>query len=298
MKGSLSLQVWSDAGITKPNMSKLTLEPTRIGNLGDISSRALDTLSQVDCILCEDTRNSGKMLKAYGIKQKLSSFHQHNESEKTEWVVENLSKGKTFALICNAGSPLVCDPGNLLVRACIENDLKVEVIPGPTAYTTALLLSGFLEKGFHFAGWIPRKGKERQDELNYLSTIKEPVVIYESPKRLRKTLGDLAKIQPERPVAVSRELTKLHEEIMRGTLSSLTAELKGREIKGECVIVLGETGKAPGFDRAKSDVVYNYFALMKREGMPPRKAAKLAAKLLGLPAKDVYRLLLIEDEVK
>jgi 16S rRNA (cytidine1402-2'-O)-methyltransferase len=282
----------------KVNPGTLYLVATPIGNLGDITGRALETLSQVDYILCEDTRNSGKLLKVFGIKQKLTSFHQHNESEKTDWVITNLSEGKTFALISNAGSPLICDPGNLLVRTCIENGLKVEVIPGPTAYTTAMLLSGFLEKGFHFAGWIPRKGKEREEALYYISTINEPVAIYESLKRVGKTLADFANIQPERPAVVARELTKLHEEILRGTCRSLADELKGKELKGECVIVLGPAGEDSIFDRAKTDMVYNYFTLMKREGIPTRKAAKLAAKLLGLPANDVYRLLVIEDEVK
>lgn len=273
----------------------LYLVATPIGNMGDITHRAVETLRQVDLILCEDTRNSGKLLKHLGVENELSSFHQHNEAEKLNRVIGQLREGRAIALVCNAGTPLVCDPGNSLVRACIEEGINVEVIPGPTAYTTALLLSGFLEKEFHFAGWIERKGKEREATLHYLATIREPAVIYESTKRVAKTLADFAKLQPLRQAVVARELTKLHEEVLRGTCASLASDLKGRELKGECVIVLGPLGEDAAFDRGKSDMVYNYFALLKREGLPPGRAAKTAARLLDMPVKEVYRLLMIDE---
>jgi 16S rRNA (cytidine1402-2'-O)-methyltransferase len=275
----------------------LYLVATPIGNMGDITLRAIDTLGEVDFILCEDTRKAGKLLGPLGVKRELSSFHLFNEAEKLNWVISRLENGGTCALISAAGTPLVCDPGSRLVKTCIDRELNVEVIPGPTAYTTALLLSGFFERGFHFAGWLPRKGKEREDALHYLATIREPVVFYESPKRVARALADFANLQPERPATVARELTKLHEEVLRGTCSSLAEELVGQELKGECVIILGPQSERTGFDRGKSDMVYNYFALLKREGMPPGRAAKTAARLLDLPVKEVYRLLMINGEV-
>ncbi len=281
--------------MTVPN---LYLVATPIGNLGDITHRAVETLAGVDLILCEDTRKSGKLLKHYGIEKDLSSFHLFNESEKLAWVIQQLKDGKSIALISNAGTPLVCDPGYILVKTCIEEGINIEVIPGPTAFTVAMVLSGFFEQGFHFAGWLPRKGKERDEELHYLASIREPVVLHESPERVAKTLADFAKLQPERGAVVARELTKLHEEVMRGTAESLAGELKGKTLKGECIIVLGPLGEGEAFDRGKSDMVYKYFALLKREGMPAGRAAKTAARLLGMPVRDTYRLLMIDDEVE
>jgi 16S rRNA (cytidine1402-2'-O)-methyltransferase len=290
--------VQGERKIQEVSPSTLYLVATPIGNLGDITHRAVEVLGKVDFILCEDTRKSGRMLEAYGVKRELSSFHLFNEVEKLERIVSRLESGESCALISNAGTPLVCDPGSRLVQSCIMAGIKVEAIPGPTAYTPAMLLSGFFSRGFHFAGWLPRKGKERDVALRYLSSILEPIVFYESPKRVAKAFADFAALQPDRPAVVARELTKLHEEIMRGTTSSLAEELKGRELKGECVIVLGPYAVEEGFDRGKSDMIYTYFALLKREGMPPGRAAKTAARLLGLPVREVYRLLMIDDEVE
>jgi 16S rRNA (cytidine1402-2'-O)-methyltransferase len=266
--------------------------------MGDITLRAIETLAKVDFILCEDTRKSGKLLERHGVKRELSSFHLFSEARKIPWVISRLEDGASCALISAAGTPLVCDPGARLVKSCIMAGIGLEVIPGPTAYTTAMLLSGFFDRGFHFAGWIPRKGKEREEALHYLATIREPIVFYESPKRAAKALADFAKLQPEREAIVARELTKVHEEVMRGTCESLARDLKGHELKGECVIVIGHADEEYDFDREKSDVVYNYFALLKQEGLPGGRAAKMTAKLLGLSAKDVYRLLMIDDEVE
>jgi len=276
----------------------LYLVATPIGNLGDISRRAVETLAKVDIVLCEDTRKTGRLFEHLGIKRELSSYYLFNEARKLKWVTDKLEGGASIALVSSAGTPLVCDPGSRLVSACIENGLAVEVIPGPTAFTTAMILSGFFEHGFHFSGWIPRKGREREEALRYIASIHEPVAFYESAKRVAKVLADFAGLQPGRGAIVARELTKLHEEVIRGTCVSLALELKGRELKGECVVVLGPWKDAPGFDRGKSDVVYNYFAVLKREGIPDGRAAKIVAKLLGLPAKDIYRLLILENEVE
>jgi 16S rRNA (cytidine1402-2'-O)-methyltransferase len=273
----------------------LYLVATPIGNLGDITYRAVETLAQVDFILCEDTRKAGKMLEHYGVKRELSSFHMFNEAQKLPWVIKRLEEGATIALISNAGTPLVCDPGSRLVKTCIMAGIGIELIPGPTAFTTAMVLSGFFDRGFHFTGWIPRKGKERDTAIHYLATIREPLIFYESPNRVAAALADFAKLQPDREAVVARELTKLHEEVIRGTCASLAAELKDRQLKGECVIVLGPLGEDSAFDRGKSDMVYNYFALLKREGIPPGRAAKTAARLLDLPVRDVYRLLMIDE---
>jgi 16S rRNA (cytidine1402-2'-O)-methyltransferase len=288
-----------------PTRKKMELRPrtlyivaTPIGNMGDITHRAVETLARVDFILCEDTRRAGKLLEHHGLKRDLSSFYLFNEARKIPWIISRLEGGANCALISAAGTPLVCDPGARLVKTCIMAGLGVEVIPGPTAYTTAMLLSGFFDRGFHFAGWMPRKGKEREEALHYLATIREPVVFYESPKRVARALADFAGLQPDRPAVVARELTKLHEEVIRGTCSSLAEELAGRELKGECVIVIGHATEEARFDREKTDVVYNYFAILKGEGIPAGRAAKTTAKLLGLPVKETYRLLMIDDEVE
>src|SRR5918997_6469252 len=191
----------------------LTVVPTPIGNLEDITLRALRALREADLVACEDTRRTGRLLAHYEMRQDLLAYHEHNEETLAPKLAERASTGRV-ALVTDAGTPLVSDPGYRLVRACIEAGVEVEVLPGPSALTTALVVSGLPADTVVFAGFPPRKGGERTRLFGRIATEPSTFVLFESPHRLAKTLGDLS---PEAPVAVCRELTKLHEEVFRGT---------------------------------------------------------------------------------
>ena len=219
-------------------MSKLYIVPTPIGNLQDITYRAVDTLSNVDLILAEDTRVSQKLLKHYNIKTKMVSYHMHNEHKITKDVIENLNKGVAIALISDAGTPGISDPGFLLIRSCIENNIQVECLPGATAFVPALVQSGIPTNRFLFEGFLPHK-KGRTKKLTQLSKEEKTVILYESPHRLIKTLEDLCKyFGQETKASVSRELTKIHEETIHGTLKTIKDYYSKKNPKGEIVIVV------------------------------------------------------------
>lgn len=216
----------------------LYLVPTPIGNLKDITLRALEILQQVDRILCEDTRTSSKLLNHYNIQKQLSPYHQHNEHKIVTHLTELLLLGKTMALITDAGTPGISDPAFLLVRECLKHDIKVECLPGPTAFVPALVNSGIPCNSFVFEGFLPLK-KGRQTRLIKLAEDDRTIVIYESPVRLVKTLEELAGyFGAERQCSVSRELTKMFEETKRGTLHDVCLYFKEKTVKGEIVIVI------------------------------------------------------------
>ncbi len=222
---------------------KLTLVPTPIGNLQDITLRALDVLRSVDGILAEDTRTTGHLLKHFEISQKLSPFHAHNEHHVVERVVERLQQGNHLALVSDAGTPGISDPGFLLVRACVEAGIEVECLPGPTALIVALVQSGFATDRFCFEGFLPLK-KGRQKRLESLAEEMRTLVFYESPHRIAKTLGQMAVVfGPERQACLSRELTKMFEENIRGTLAELFERARAQKLKGEMVIIIKGYGK-------------------------------------------------------
>ena len=219
-------------------MSKLHIVPTPIGNLQDITYRAVEILSNVDLILAEDTRVSQKLLKHYNIKTKMASYHMHNEHKITKDVIENLNKGVAIALISDAGTPGISDPGFLLIRSCIENNIQVECLPGATAFVPALVQSGIPTNRFLFEGFLPHK-KGRTKKLTQLSKEEKTVILYESPHRLIKTLEDLCKyFGQETKASVSRELTKIHEETIHGTLKTIKDYYSKKNPKGEIVIVV------------------------------------------------------------
>ncbi|OWY21389.1 16S rRNA (cytidine(1402)-2'-O)-methyltransferase [Sphingobacteriales bacterium UPWRP_1] len=220
-------------------MSKLYLVPTPIGNLEDITLRALRILKEVALILAEDTRNSGKLLQHYQIKTTLQAYHAHNEHSATAKVIAHLKQGNTAALVTDAGTPGISDPGFLLVRECLKEGIAVECLPGATAFVPALVNSGLPCDRFCFEGFLPHQ-KGRQTRLKALAEEPRTMVLYESPHRLLKTLQQLAEyLGAERPASVSRELTKLFEENARGTLAQLIAHFGSKTIKGEMVIVVG-----------------------------------------------------------
>ncbi len=217
----------------------LYLVPTPLGNLKDITLRAREILGQVELILCEDTRTSSKLLQHYQIQKPLSPYHQHNEHKITAHLVDQLLSGKTIALITDAGTPGISDPAFLLVRECIRHQIRVECLPGATAFVPALVNSGLPINRFVFEGFLPVK-KGRQTLLKKLSTEERTMVFYESPVRILKTLEEMmVYFGKDRPCSLSRELTKLFEENKRGSLSEVCEYFKPRKIKGEIVLVVG-----------------------------------------------------------
>lgn len=219
-------------------MGKLCIVPTPIGNLKDITFRAIDVLKSADLILAEDTRTSGKLLQHYDIDTPLMSHHMHNEHKKLASLLQRLQSGETMAMISDAGTPSISDPGFLLVRACIEKKIEVECLPGATAFVPALVLSGLPSDRFVFEGFLPVK-KGRQTKLKQLADESRTFVLYESPHRIQKTLNQLSEfIGPERNASVSREISKIHEETLRGTLAELSVHFEKNPPRGEFVIVV------------------------------------------------------------
>ncbi len=224
-------------------MPKLYLVPTPIGNLEDMTFRAVRILKEVNVILAEDTRKTGMLLKHFGIENKLASHHMHNEHRTAENIAGRIAAGESIALVTDAGTPGISDPGFLLVRTCIAMGLEVESLPGPTAFVPALVNSGLPCDRFYFEGFLPHK-KGRQTRLAFLSSLTYTIVLYESPFRLVKTLEQLAEIMgPDRKACVSRELTKMFEENRRGTLSELASYYGQTTPKGEIVITVAGAGQ-------------------------------------------------------
>ena len=219
--------------------SSLYLVPTPIGNLDDITIRALEVLKSVDVILAEDTRTTGVLLKHYDIKNSLKSYHIHNEHHQTERIIADLKAGKKMALVSDAGTPAISDPGFLLVRDCLQNDVSVECMPGATAFVPALVSSGLPNDKFVFEGFLPVK-KGRQTRLELLSNETRTMIFYESPHRLIKTLNQFNEYFGEdRQASVSRELTKMFEETVNGTFTEIINHFGEKKIKGEIVVVVG-----------------------------------------------------------
>ena len=219
-------------------MSKLYLVPTPIGNLEDMTFRAIRVLKEVDFILAEDTRTSGKLLKHFEIATQMHSHHMHNEHKSIEGILNRLKNGETCALISDAGTPAISDPGFLLTRACVENDIEVECLPGATAFVPALVNSGLPNDKFVFEGFLPVK-KGRQTRLKFLAKETRTMIFYESPHKLVKTLGHFAEyFGIDRQVSVSRELTKMFEETKRGTVTEVLEYYTDKPPKGEIVIIV------------------------------------------------------------
>jgi 16S rRNA (cytidine1402-2'-O)-methyltransferase len=275
------------------SVGRLVVCPTPIGNLEDVTLRVLATLREADVVACEDTRHTRVLLERHGIAAKLLSYHEHNERARAAELVERMREGAVVALVSDAGMPLLSDPGFTLVRACIEADLPVEVLPGPSSVSTALVASGLPAERWRFVGFLPRKAAERG---RLLERAEETLVAFESPRRLAGVLEQLSGSDPDRQVAVCRELTKLHEEVRRGTAAELAAYYSEQAPRGEVVLVLGParpagTG-APGdlVDPRTEDALAALRELVDA-GARPRPAAKVVAKLTGASANELYRQL-------
>jgi 16S rRNA (cytidine1402-2'-O)-methyltransferase len=267
----------------------LSLVATPIGNLGDLSSRALTVLGGVDAVLCEDTRVTGQLLTRYGLSAPLLPLHDHNETEMVPRILDRLRAGQRLALASDAGTPLVSDPGYRLVRAVIEAGLPLTALPGPNAAVMALTLSGLPPQPFLFAGFLPPRGGPRAAAIAKLRAaeragLSATLVLYEAPHRLAEALAALAEgLSPDRPAAVARELTKRFEEVRRGTLADLAAHYATHEALGEICIVIGP---APEETTAEADLDAQLRAAMA--GSSLRDAAAMVAAATGLPRKQVY----------
>lgn len=271
---------------------ELFLVATPIGNLKDITLRALEVLQAVDAIACEDTRTSGGLLKHYGITTRMLSYHTHNEAAATGELVEHLLRGTRIALISDAGTPLLSDPGARLVRAAIAAGIRVTPIPGASALLSAVSIAGLSAESFYYGGFLPSKPKARRDVLQTLTSIPATLVFYEAPHRLVETLEDIAAIMGEREAAVARELTKLYEECVRGNLSDLIAHFTATAPRGECVILVHGAAPAAALDDAALDDALH--AAMQNHSL--KEAVAQVAKHAGRPKSEVYaRALALKD---
>ncbi len=219
-------------------MGKIYLVPTPIGNLGDITLRALEVLKSVDLIAAEDTRQSLKLLNHFNIKKNMISYHKHNEQGKSEELIDRVKNGESIAVISDAGTPGISDPGSIVLRKCIKEGIDIEVLPGATAFTTALIYSGLDTSAFMFKGFFPRENKEKKEFIENIKDRRETIIFYESPYRVLDTLNFLKENLGNRNIAVCRELTKLHEEIYRGNLEETIGYFTNNVPKGEFVLVL------------------------------------------------------------
>jgi 16S rRNA (cytidine1402-2'-O)-methyltransferase len=261
---------------------------TPIGNLGDLSARATATLKSVATIACEDTRVTGVLLQRFGITTPMLAYHDHNAERVRPQLLARLGNGESFALVSDAGTPLISDPGYKLVTDCVENGIAVVPIPGPSAPVTALMGAGLPTDRFYFGGFLPNKSKARREALSDVKTLKATLVFFESPHRLSETLADMASVYGAREASVCRELTKLHEEFKRGPLPDLAAHYAETDARGEIVIVIA--GATEGETTPEVDVRAALVDALKT--MSVRDAADAVAKSADVPRRDVYALAL------
>ena len=270
----------------------LYLVATPIGNLADITHRALQVLKDVDLIACEDTRHTRKLLQHYGITTKMVSYHEHNEQQRVAQLIDLLKEGSNIAVVSDAGTPSISDPGFRLVRAALENQLRVVPVPGPSALVAALIAAGLPTDEFFFAGFLPSRPHARRTRLSELQSVPGTLIFYEAPHRLAAMLKDAHEILGEREAVVARELTKLHEEIQRGRLSEISKRYENEEARGEIVVLIDRTmiGE-PTTDVTSVAALVEQF---ERDGMDHRAALKKAARDLGLSRAEAYRRLVSE----
>lgn len=266
---------------------------TPIGNLGDISPRALETLANCDFIAAEDTRVTLKLLNRFEIKKPMVSYFEHNRFERGPIVAERILSGESCALVTDAGMPAISDPGEDLVKLCIEKGIKIESVPGPCAFTTALAISGMPSKRFSFEGFLPVEKSERKEHISWLIGETRTMIFYEAPHKLSQTLSDLYNALGDREIAIVREITKIHEEVIKTTLSEASAKYSKEAIKGELVLII------KGADPEKKEQMTveqaaEYAMKLVEKGESKTQAAKLAAKESGLKKGDIYKILIEE----
>ena len=274
-------------------IGKLYLVPTPIGNLKDITIRALEVLESVDLIAAEDTRTSLKLLNHFNIKKPLFSYHMHNEQGKSEDIIKKLKEGVNIALITDAGTPGISDPGAIVALKCIEEKINFEVLPGATAITTALVYSGLDTSKFVFRGFLPRENKDRNPVIEELKDIRDTIIIYEAPHRLLSTLEFLLENLGDRKISACRELTKLHEEIYRNSISRTIEYFSENRPRGEFVLVI--EGKTDEKIKAEKEALWSDLTIEEHlikiieTGIDKKEAIKIVSKERGLPKKEVYK---------
>jgi 16S rRNA (cytidine1402-2'-O)-methyltransferase len=275
----------------------LYLVATPIGNLEDVTRRALRMLAEVDVVACEDTRRTRALLEHFGIKAKTVSYHEHNERERADEFAAMIERGASVAVVSDAGTPGINDPGYRIVRACVERGLSVVPVPGPTALVAALVASGLPTNEFFFGGFLPARTHARRQKLEEVKNLRATLIFYETPHRIAHSLADARDILGEREAVVARELTKLHEEIARGRLSELAAHFSNEgAARGEMVVVIDreviedEMIAESGLTASVAERV----AALEAEGLDPRAALKRAARELGLTRDEAYRRLTSE----
>ena len=269
---------------------------TPIGNLEDITHRAVRVLSEVDVIACEDTRHTRKLLNHYGVNTKTVIYHEHNERERAAELLESLESGLDLAIVSDAGTPGISDPGFRIVRLALENGVPVVPVPGPTALISALVASGLPSDEFFYGGYLPARKSQRRTRLMELASIPATLVFYEAPHRIAESLRDAREILGEREAVIARELTKLHEEILRGRLSELAQRFSTGEegARGEMVLMIDRKVIGGAFRARDSSEISSLVAALEAEGVDARSALKKAAKKLGISRDEAYRRLSAE----
>ncbi len=274
----------------------LYLVATPIGNLEDITLRALRVLKEVDLIACEDTRRTRRLLDHFGISQPVVSYHEHNERERAAELVERLMRGESVAVVTDAGTPGISDPAYRIVTGAIERGVIVVPIPGATALIAGLTASGLPTDAFFFAGFLPSKRQARRARLTELRLMRETLVFYEAPHRIRETLAEAREVLGNRQAALARELTKLHEQFLRGTLSEISAQLMTQEPRGEMTLVIAGSSDDNLMVEVPGTISAQIERIMMESGLSRNDALKRAARLRGLSKKAAYQLMLEEKQ--
>ena len=272
----------------------LYLVATPIGNLEDITLRAIRVLKEADLIACEDTRQTQKLLQHYAIHKKMISYHAHNEMTRAAELVIELEKGSEVALLSDAGTPVVSDPGHRLVTLCLRHHIPVIPIPGPSAFVAALSASGLPTQEFLFVGFLPSRAGARHKALENLKSEPRTLVLYEAPHRLVETLADATAVMGTRPAVIAREITKIHEEFLRGNLAELRDAAQKRAPRGEITLMIGPGDAAPQILDATVSLKQRVAQLEAESGMDRKAALKQAARERGLAKREAYKQLLLE----
>lgn len=266
---------------------KLYIVATPIGNLEDITLRAIKTLQEVDLIAAEDTRHTLKLLNHLQISKPLLSYHRHNEEVKTDILIEKLQKGQNIALVSDAGTPGICDPGEVIIKKCMKENIKVVPIPGACAMINALITSGIETKEFCFLGFLPLHKKLRRDKLEEIRVSEKTIILYEAPHKLTTTLNDLVDILEDRQVVLARELTKVHEEFLRGNCKEIRKQAEN--VKGEMVLVIEGNKKIKVKNDFEGMSLQEHYELYEQKGFEKKEIIKKIAKDRGLSKNEIYQ---------